>query len=397
MKRVLLLVGILSATVVPTALAKSPALDVNPRQLEFGKQPFGSTSSMTISVTNTSSAPVLVSIEEIRIPDSFSPGQTGSTCAIFEAARLEPGQSCTHIVAFFADPSPGFAGKQTGEIGITGRSEDGTIVYSRSVKMSGRGVEPTLTNLIDSGDRSAIRTWALERSIATLNSDVAALDQAHRDRLAEVVLDTNATGADRDKMLQVMRTVLDQPDRGFYAEIWSYTFIELTGGGFFGTCNHLFLSPDAWAGLSGPDALAVLMHESFHSFDCVNLGPPGSLDEGSAIWVAKSTFPAGLNPAETWAEATYGTKLYYRDIVGNPDYPLQAPDASATAKLRDAYALLAARDPSHMPWNSNERLVGCFQRYFETLDRNVDFLNVWLPAVEERTQQMLADSECRPI
>ena len=33
-------------------------------------------------------------------------------------------------------------------------------------------------------------------------------------------------------------------------------------------------------------------------------------------------FPQGLDPAETWAEATYGTKLYYRDIVGQPDYPL---------------------------------------------------------------------------
>ena len=169
------------------------------------------------------------------------------------------------------------------------------------------------------------------------------------------------------------------------------------GGGFFGTCNHLFLSPDAWAGLSDHDALAILMHESFHSFNCVNHGPPGALDEGSAIWVAKSTFPAGLNPAETWAEATYGTKLYYRDIVGNPDYPLRAPDASATQKLRDVYALLAARDPSQLPWNSDERLVGCFQKYFESLDRNVDFFTVWLPAVEERTQQMLADSECKPI
>ncbi len=395
MRRFLLLVVILSAAVVPAALAKASALDVSPHDLKFGKQPFGSTTRMTISITNTSSEPLFVLVEGVRVPDSFSPGGTGSTC-VFEATRLEPGQSCTHIVDFFADPAPAFAGKQTGALGVTGRDEDGAIVYSRIVKMSGTGVEPTLTSLIDSGDRAGIRTWALERSIATLNSDVSALDQAHRDRLAEVVLDTNATGADRDKMLRVMRTVLADPDLGFYAEIWSYTFIELTGGGFFGTCNHLFLSPDAWAGLSDQDALAILMHESFHSFNCVNGGPIGSLDEGSAIWIVKINFGGDLKPGESWAEATYGTKLYYQVFLNNPDLPITAP-LNPTPKLLDVYEFLAAHDPSQLPWNSTDRLVSCFERYFEDLDRNVDYFSVWLPAVEERTQQMLTDSECKPI
>ena len=139
------------------------------------------------------------------------------------------------------------------------------------------------------------------------------------------------------------------------------------------------------------------MHESFHSFDCVNHGPVGALDEGAGIWVIKSTFPAGLDPAETWAEATYGTKLYYRDINGNPDYPLEAVGVGATQKLRDVYTLLAERDPSRLPWNSNGRLVSCFQKYFESLDRNVDFFNVWLPAVADATELMLADEECRPV
>lgn len=398
MKCLLLLVAVLSVAVAPAALAEQSALDVSPHQLRFGKQPFGSTTRMTITTTNNSSEPLFVSVEGVAVPDTFSPGQTGSTCVFFEPTRLEPGQSCTHIVDFFADPSPTFAGRQTGALGITGRDEDGAVVYNRIVKMSGRGVlvELTLTSLIDSGDRAGIRTWAANRSIAAINSEVAALDQAHRDRLAEVVLDTNATGADRDKMLRVMRTVLAHHELGFYAEVWSYTFVELTGGGFFGTCNHLFLSPDAWAGLSDQDARAVLMHESFHSFNCVNGGPVGSLDEGSAIWIVKITFGGDLRPGESLAEATYGSKLFHKVFFNNPNLPLTAP-LNPTLKLLEVYEFLAAHDPSQLPWNSTDRLVTCFERYFADLDRNVDFFNVWLPAVAERTQRMLADSECKPL
>lgn len=138
------------------------------------------------------------------------------------------------------------------------------------------------------------------------------------------------------------------------------------------------------------------MHESFHSFDCVNYGPVGALDEGAAIWVFKSAFPEGLSPAETWAEATYGTKLYYRDIVGWPVYPLLAVGSGASQKLLDVYRILSASDPSHLPWNSQDRLTNCFRQYFEPLDRNVDFYAVWLPAVQLATNEMVADPSCQP-
>ena len=192
-----------------------------------------------------------------------------------------------------------------------------------------------------------------------------------------------------------MRAVLAKPDLGFYAEIWSYTFIEMVEGGFFGGCGHLFLSPTAWSGLSDHDARWVLLHESFHSFNCINGGPVGSLNEGSAIWIAKSSFPEGTDPAETWAEATYGTKLYYRDIAGNPDFPLEAPPAPSS-KLIEVYQRLSALDPSQLPWNSTERLTTCFNRYWAGLNRNVDFFAVWLPSVAQATAAMLADPECRP-
>lgn len=262
--------------------------------------------------------------------------------------------------------------------------------------VAGGAASGSLARLIERGDRDLIRAWAADRTIAEINRAVARLKESQRNRLAEIVLDSNATGALRDRLLSTMRLILAQPDLGFYAEIWSYTTIEMTPGGFFGTCQHLFLDPDAYGGLIDVDARNVLTHESFHSFNCVNGGPVGSLDEGSALWVIRAGFPTPLGLGESWAEATYGTKLYYRDIAGNPNLPLEAP-GDPSAKLLDVYHWLADSDPSHLPWNSTERLVMCFERYFEQLDRNVDFVTVWLPAVQAATDLMLADPGCRPL
>src|SRR5207247_1873971 len=110
--------------------------------------------------------------------------------------------------------------------------------------------EKTLAGLIAAGDRAGIRDWAAPKTIAEINAEVAALDAAQRDQLASVILDSNADAASRDLLLRTMRAVLAKPDLGFYAEIWSYTYIEMVEGGFFGTCGHLFLSPTAWPGLS---------------------------------------------------------------------------------------------------------------------------------------------------
>ena len=254
----------------------------------------------------------------------------------------------------------------------------------------------SLVDLIDTGDRGLIRGWAAENSIADINEAVVSLEEVHRNRLAEVLLDSNATEDTRDRLLSIMRLALAQPDLGFYAEIWSYTRIEMTPGGFFGTCRFVFLDPSAYASLLDIDARNVLLHESFHSFNCVNGGPAGSLNEGSAIWVFKAGFPGPLTPGESWAEATYGTKLFFRDILGVPDLPLEAPP-NPTQKLIDVYEWLSDNDPSQLPWNSTERLVTCFERYFERLHRDVDFVTVWLPAVHEATEKMLADPECKPV
>jgi RTX calcium-binding nonapeptide repeat (4 copies) len=254
----------------------------------------------------------------------------------------------------------------------------------------------TLSAAVDAGDRAGVASWGAARSIGTMNNEVQQLTPERLAAMPAILLDSNAQGAERDKLLAAMDTVLNTFGLGFYAEVWAYTTIHMQPGGFFGTCNNVYLDPPAFDGLSAADARNVVMHESLHSFNCVNGGPNGALNEGAAIWITKAFFPAGLNPAETWAEATYGTKLYYRDIQGQPDYPLEVA-AAPTQKLLDVFRILSDNDPSHLPWNSQERLTSCYQKYFESLDRNVDFFAVWLPSVQVATDAMLADPGCRPV
>ncbi|MFL5970216.1 MAG: calcium-binding protein [Gaiellaceae bacterium] len=254
----------------------------------------------------------------------------------------------------------------------------------------------TLSAIVDARERDQLRDYAAARDLLTFNADVEALTPERVLAIPEIVLLSNATDDNRAKLLRSMDAVLATAGLGFYAEIWSYTTVEMTPGGFFGTCNHLFLDPDAFGGLSDPDARNVFMHESFHSFDCVNGGPQGALDEGAAIWITKAFFPAGLDPAETWAEATYGTKLYYRDINGQPDYPL-AVSRDPTFKLLQVFHMLSQKDPSQLPWNAQDRLTNCYQQFWEPLNRNVDFFTVWLPAAGAATAAMLNEPNCRPL
>ena len=222
-----------------------------------------------------------------------------------------------------------------------------TIACALAVAVGGEasptaGADPTLAGLVAARDRAGIRSWAEPRSVAALDAAVAALTPRQRATLADVVLDTDATAAQRKRILAAMRQVLDQPHLGFYAEVWSYTTISLSGGGFYGGCNDVWLSPAAFDALPGPsDVRGLVMHESFHSFNCVNGGPSGALDEGAAIWITQVPFADVRYPGASFAETTYGTKLFYREIMvpHQPDYPLgsfRPRRARAARRLRVA-------------------------------------------------------------
>jgi hypothetical protein len=114
------------------------------------------------------------------------------------------------------------------------------------------------------------------------------------------VLDSNADGARRDRLLRAMRVALNRPDLRFYAEIWSYTPIVVGtyGGyppGFFFVCDtyptgHVVLDQPAFDGQTDDGLRNLLLHESYHAFNCHEKGLDGALNEGAGIWVSRRRF-----------------------------------------------------------------------------------------------------------
>jgi hypothetical protein len=258
-----------------------------------------------------------------------------------------------------------------------------------------------LTRLIDAQDRPGIRKYMSTLTLEKINAEVAALDQLHRDHLADVVLDFKAFTLPeqrrRDQLLAAMRTVLNKRQLGFYAEVWSYTPIETAD-------RSEFVPPvgPVRLQLSIFDSFEVLrntlLHESFHAFNAHEGGPPGfsALNEGSAIWVFKEAF-GSTGKAQNWAEATYGTKLWYRDIAKPPvpDYPVRVP-VNPTEKLSDEYRYLSGRDASHLPWGSQQPLERCYQKHWERIPRGQLSDPEYLEQAQQATDDMVADPECNP-
>jgi hypothetical protein len=243
-------------------------------------------------------------------------------------------------------------------------------------------------------DRHGIADYLATRSIARINDEVAALDPSVREQLADVVLDypafTLPAQRRRGRLLAAMGEAFSKHQLGFLAEVWSYTPIETRpgGGGEF--------YPDSGKVVVGHDVdekvlRNTLVHETFHAFNQHEDGPPDSLNEGSAIWVFKEAF-GSTGVAQNWAEATYGTKLYYRDH-GNPDYRLEAP-ANPTQKLVDEFRYLSSKDESRLPWHSQHALTYCYERYWEPLRWGQPTWDEWLAAAEIATTKMLSDAYC---
>jgi hypothetical protein len=139
MKRALLLVALAAAVAAPAAWAAAPPVKIAPTQVKFGKQPFESFAKKSFSVTNRSSETVLVTIDQVRVPDDFSPGQIESTCPLaFTDTVLDPGETCTHVIGF--RPTPFFAGPELAILRVIVRDQAGNVLYTRDVRITGRGV-----------------------------------------------------------------------------------------------------------------------------------------------------------------------------------------------------------------------------------------------------------------
>lgn len=247
-----------------------------------------------------------------------------------------------------------------------------------------------LQNILERQDRNAFKAWADLISVHELNQDIALLSNEQKENLCAFLLESDETGSDRTLLLGLMNTILSEYDLGFYAHIFSYTEINLTGDGFFYCGNGTVeLARDSFLSLSETGKRNTLIHECFHSFNDRNQGPDGALNEGSAIWIYKKVYGTD-SPSEDFAEATFGTKLYYKTYMNNLDYPLSAP-VVFNDKLVEVYSWLSENDPSQLPWWDDELLNEMYNRYYANLDRDVDFYSVWLPSVQKAKDAMLQD------
>jgi hypothetical protein len=125
---------------MPSTAAAGRTLDVDPHHLSFGKQPFNTFTKKTVTITNVSSQAFAVSVEPGFVPDDFSPGQPESTCPLTEPTTLGPGQSCTHVVGYYADPAAPFLGPRRIELNIVARDGSGQTLASRTVIVTARGI-----------------------------------------------------------------------------------------------------------------------------------------------------------------------------------------------------------------------------------------------------------------
>lgn len=142
MKSVLALLVLLSGTVMPlapaapAAPAAEPVLAVHPRHVRFGRQPYESNTLRSFKIKNRSSRTLLVTIEQVRVGDDFSPGQVQSTCALGDTL-LAPGQVCEQVVGF--RPSEFFGGHETALMRVIARDGAGRVRYDKLVRLSGTG------------------------------------------------------------------------------------------------------------------------------------------------------------------------------------------------------------------------------------------------------------------
>jgi hypothetical protein len=121
------------------ALPPGPRLlGVSPSRLDFGQQPFGSSTTKAVTLTNRSSQTLHVSIDSWA-PDDISPGHPDSTCPLSHTLNvLAPGASCTHVVGY--QPSEFFEDAQTAQLNIRVFSESGEVLETRQVKITGQGI-----------------------------------------------------------------------------------------------------------------------------------------------------------------------------------------------------------------------------------------------------------------
>lgn len=128
-------------------------------------------------------------------------------------------------------------------------------------------------NFIAKQDRKAISEWFQALSIQAINESVNALSLNEKNKLATAVLKVkgNSTQAQKDDAYEILfdavKSILANHSLGFYAEIFSYTDINIEGSGLFGNCGNVYLTQASltpkivWLG----SETSCFMRRSIHS------------------------------------------------------------------------------------------------------------------------------------
>jgi hypothetical protein len=135
-------------------LVDGRVLELHPSRVRFGRQPFGSQVTEGFTIANRSAEGLWVTVEQLDVPDDFSPGQPESTCPLGSAhgaTWLAPGQVCEHVIGF--DPSAFFCGLETARLIVTANDEQGNLLTARIVEVSGTAVDPEAPGGRCSADR----------------------------------------------------------------------------------------------------------------------------------------------------------------------------------------------------------------------------------------------------
>lgn len=142
MRRVLLLVTLATLLLPSSAIAAASLLSVTPQRVNFGTKAVGTTTFKTITVTNTSTSSLRVSVTG-GLPDDFGWGPLNpdqDLCAFSGGEVLGPGETCQIFVRF--SPSEFFVqfGRQTGTLEVTA-SDPSTlaILETTVVTITGTG------------------------------------------------------------------------------------------------------------------------------------------------------------------------------------------------------------------------------------------------------------------
>jgi hypothetical protein len=139
-----LLAGLAAAVVAGGAASAATAdpadlLRASPKHVNFGTKAVGTFTVKGATITNTSSADVLVQTSAIRMPDQFSWGLLeGQTCPIFSPEPLVAGASCDIVTGF--RPEDFFVGLEDTAILQVTATDPATGAVLDAVQVEFRGV-----------------------------------------------------------------------------------------------------------------------------------------------------------------------------------------------------------------------------------------------------------------